>query len=147
IATVLSLGALALVGLAYANQASSKRLKLLLWLCFGFLAAAIVSTGSRGPMLGLLAGMLTIGLGGKTLKQKLRLAVVAVFIVSALVWASYNYEPVRVRWERSLFEGTLARRERILPVAWEMVKERPLAGWGPVYHYYELGFRLGEEGT
>ena len=38
----------------------------------------------------------------------------------------------------------MAGREKIFPAAWGMFQEKPLFGWGPVRHYYELGSRLGQ---
>lgn len=142
LAATLSLGLLALLGLAHGRDDTDRRIGLLVWLSFGFLAVAIVSTGSRGPMLGLLAGilLLTMKRGNSALRFKLCLFVA--MAIAVLVWASYENDAVRLRWEKAFMKGNLSRREEIIPEAWNMFMERPLLGWGPVSHYVELGARF-----
>jgi O-antigen ligase len=50
---------------------------------------------------------------------------------------------MRARFEETIEEGDVARRERIYPTAFEMFQEKPLLGWGPITSTYELGMRLG----
>jgi O-antigen ligase len=47
-----------------------------------------------------------------------------------------------MRFEDALVRGDLAKREDLYPTAWKMFLERPLLGWGPVNHNYELEWRL-----
>jgi len=65
-------------------------------------------------------------------------------VIGLLGWASFQIEAVRERWEKTCLEGDLSGRDEIWPKAWAMFEESPLIGWAPVYHYYELGSRLGE---
>lgn len=139
----LSVGLLALSGLAYGRKISTWQLRLLFWLCTGLLAVAIVRTGSRGAILALTTGLLLFFLRDKSLVAKLKVGVTALIAVGFLGFAAYQIEAVRARWEKALVEGHLAGREEILPQAWEMFEERILFGWGPIHHYYELGARLG----
>src|SRR5262249_31186920 len=53
----------------------------------------------------------------------------------------------RMRWEQTLGVGSRSRmshREQVYPAAWQMFTERPVFGWGPVRHCFELGRRLNE---
>ena len=145
VGSVLSLGLLALLGLAYGRNSGDGRIGLLAWMCFGSLGAGIVLTGSRGALLSLIAGIL--GLMARRAQSTLRIKMgfVAVFTIACLAWASYTNDAARVRWERSLTKGNLAGREKILPEAWKMFTEKPLIGWGPVSHYVELGRRFDSE--
>ena len=140
--SVLSLGLLALLGLTYGRNSGDGRIGLLAWLCFGSLAAGIVLTGSRGALLSLIAGIM--GLMARRGRSTLRIKIgfIALFAIACLVWASYENDTVRVRWERALNKGNLAGREKVLPEAWSMFTEKPLLGWGPVSHYVELGRRF-----
>jgi O-antigen ligase len=143
LAWVLSLGLLALVGLAYGREDMSLKVRLLTWLSFGVFAAAIIRTGSRGAIVALVAGFMTFLLKGRSLGTKLKVGLIALLAIGALVWISSHIEAVRVRWERTLFQADTAGRDKIFQVAWEMCQEQPLIGWGPIHHYFELGSRLG----
>jgi O-antigen ligase len=50
---------------------------------------------------------------------------------------------MRARFEETIEEGDVARRDRIYPTAFEMFVEKPLLGWGPISSTFELGMRLG----
>jgi O-antigen ligase len=143
IAGVLSLGLLALVGFAYGREHVGLKVRLLTWLSFGILASALIRTGSRGATLGVVAGFMAFLLKGKSLETKIKIGLIVVLGIGSLVWASMHIEAVRVRWESTLFQGDVAGRERIFQTAWELFQEKPLFGWGPVHHYFELGARLG----
>lgn len=142
VGALLSLGLLALSGLAYGRKITNFRFRLLFWLCAGILAVTIIRTGSRGAMLALVVGFLIFFLQGKSLRTKLKIGLVAILATGFLGIAAYQIEAVRVRWERTLLEGEVAGRDKIFATAWEMVKEKPIIGWGPVRHYAELGSRL-----
>ena len=75
---------------------------------------------------------------------KLKFGSIALIGIILLGVSSYRIEAVRVRWERTFYDQSLAGRERIYPEAIGMILERPLIGWGPVNHFWELGPRLGE---
>jgi O-antigen ligase len=143
VGALLSLGLLALAGLAYGRKVTDFKVRLLFWLCAGILAVAIIRTGSRGAMLALVVGFLVFFLHRRSLRAKLKIGLIAIMAISFLGFTAYQIEAVRVRWERALVEGHLAGREKILPQAWQMFEEKPLIGWGPVHHYYELGSRFG----
>jgi O-antigen ligase len=144
-AGVLVLGLLALLGVAYSRKDLNKKLRWLAWLGFGSLAMAIVGTGSRGPMVALAAGLLIFLLKGESLLSKLKTGLILIVALGAFLWASFQVEALRVRWESTLIEGKMSKRETLFPAAWQMFKEKPLAGWGPIRYRYHLGDRMPKE--
>lgn len=143
--SMLSLGLLGLLGLAYGRKSEDGRIGLLAWMCFGIVAIGVVLTGSRGALLSLVVGIMALMTRQGQSVLRIRMVLIAVFTIACLVWASYANEAVRVRWERSLTKGNLAGREKVLPVAWKMFTEKPSIGWGPVSNYVELGRRFDSE--
>jgi O-antigen ligase len=79
----------------------------------------------------------------RRLASKIQLVLIGVLAIGFLARASYQSESVRERWESTFATGDTAGRDTIFSEAWGMFLERPLFGWGPVTHYYELGSRLG----
>ena len=79
------------------------------------------------------------------MSQKVKTAFVVVAVIaSSRSWASYQIDAVRERWERTYYEGEVAGRDVLMPVAWEMFLERPIIGWGPVNHYWEMNIRTAD---
>jgi len=144
IAGVLSIGLLALVGLAYGQKNIDIKVRRLAWLSFGVLVAAIIATGSRGAIIALMVGLVAFLLRGRSLATKLKAGLIVLVSISSLVWASYQIEYVRERWERTFAEGDVAGREHIFREAWSLFEEKPLFGWGPIGCWYELSARLGD---
>jgi O-antigen ligase len=151
-AGVLSLGILALVGLTYDRKKANLRGRLLAWVGIGVLAGVIVLTGSRGGLVAVMIGLLALFLSGRSRVPwlnaqlsgvRLKVGLIIVIAISLLIGISYYYEPARKRWERVFTEGSMSGRERIFPAALEMFLEKPLIGWGPTHHIYELGSRTG----
>ena len=145
LAGVLSLGLLALFGLAYGRTKNDWKARLLFWFGAGILAVAIVQTGSRGPLVAVLVSLAVFFLKGKKLATKLKFGVIALAGVLFLVIVSYHNEAVRVRWEKTFYDENLAGRDKIYPAAVGMILESPLIGWGPINHVWELGPRVGEQ--
>jgi len=143
LATVLSLGLVALVGLAYGRTRAEWKARLAFWFGAGVVAIAIVQTGSRGAVAALAGALLLFSLKGKSLAVKLKFGLIAFVGIIALFAASYHIETVRVRWEQAFYDENLAGRERIFPEAVGMILESPVIGWGPINHLWELGSRLG----
>jgi len=142
---VLSFGLLALIGLATSHKIMDARIRWFAWLSFSILAVTIVQSGSRGAMIGLVAGLLVLGFKGRrVLKINLKGLVLVFLAIGAVVVFAYNSESVRERWERTLGEGEMAGREKIYEKAADMFIEKPLLGWGPGNHILELGARLGK---
>jgi O-antigen ligase len=135
---------LALIGLAFGREKRDWKAFLLFWFSSGILAIAIVQTGSRGALVALVGSLSIFFLRGKSLLSKIKFGLIALVGIVLLAWASYQIPDVRKRWEQTIYEGSLAGREEIFPAALGMILEKPLLGWGPVYHTWELGSRLGE---
>jgi O-antigen ligase len=142
IARILSLALLAMAGLVYGVKRSAFRTRAWVWAFIALLSLTIVQTGSRGGLLALGAGLSMFAIKQGDISTKFRnLAFVGlgfVFLV-ALVFQS---EMSLSRFESAFEEGDLARRELIYPTAWEMIKEKPVIGWGAKAGEYELGARL-----
>ena len=143
VATVLSLGLLALYGLAYGREKNNSKARLLFWFASAVLAIPVVQTGSRGAVVALAASLAIFFLRGKSLAAKVKFGAIGSLGIIVLAVASYQFEPVRIRWERTFYDESLAGRERIYPEAVAMIAEKPLTGWGPTKHLWELGARLG----
>jgi len=131
-AAVLSLGLLALIGLAYGRQEIGKKIHLLFWPACGVLAITIVSTASRGSMAALTVALLTFLLKDRSIRSKLKVGVTVLLALGLLVWLSYRSETFRLRWEKTFVEGSLGGREEIYPEVWRKFLEKPLTGWGPI---------------
>lgn len=141
--SVLSLGLLALLGLAYGRISRDRRIIWLAWMGVGSLAAGIMLTASRGAFLSLVAGLMCLAARPGHVTLRLKMGFIAVLAVCLLVWAAYENDAVRTRWERTYSEGHMSGREQIMPVAWSMFIESPIVGWGPGNNIVELGHRFG----
>jgi O-antigen ligase len=142
IADLLGLGLLALIALAYGQQKINGRARVLFWLFSAILFLGIVRTGSRGAIVGVVAGCSVFVIQRTNLFRRLRLGVIVVLSLIFVVIASYNIESVRERWERTFAEGDTAGRDEIFDQGVEMFLEKPILGWGPVYHQIELAQRV-----
>jgi hypothetical protein len=138
-----SIGALALIGLAYARQSRKKKLQVLAWLAGPLLLVTAVRTGSRGALIALLPALCALIVKPHAIRENLKAAFMVLVGVTILAAASYQIEPVRHRWEKTLEAADTSGREQIFETASEMILDSPLIGWGPVNHSYELGSRLG----
>lgn len=139
----LALGLLALIGLAYIQPRGKSPARWLGWGSVGLIAIGQVQTGSRGSLLALCAGLLVYLSAGRTLRIRIRnAAVVAIGVVLFLVLVSRS-EVMQGRIARAE-AGSFSQREKIFPILFAMVRERPVLGWGPVTNKYELASRLGD---
>jgi O-antigen ligase len=154
IASILALGLLALIGLVFGPERRNIKTRLLAWPCLGVLAMAIVRTGSRGAVVAIMAGLLAFQLKGKgrgistrlkafIKRSRVKIAFAAVGVIGLVIIFSYQYELIRARWEKTLFEGQTAGRVEITREAVGMFLEKPWLGWGPATFIFELGARLG----
>jgi O-antigen ligase len=109
------------------------------------LAMELVRTQSRGAMLALGVGTLTYVVTAQRLTAKLKMAVAGGIVIATVGTLVLQSDLARARWAEVFQERTLGGREYVFPAAWQMIKEQPLVGWGPVRHFYELGFRTGEQ--
>ncbi len=143
LARILVLGMLALVGVLYSRRQNLTRPLLIAGPFLVVLAAVLVQTGSRGAILALGLALLVFALRKGSFGKKAINMAGLVVLLGLLALAAFSSDVMRSRFEETIEDGDLARRELIYPTAWEMVKEKPLLGWGPVSSVYELGMRLG----
>jgi O-antigen ligase len=143
--SMLGIGLLALLGLAYGRASQEGNIGWPAWVGFASLAAGIVLSGSRGAFVALVVGILCLAArpGHRALQVKIWIA--TVFALLVLVVAAYQNDAVRVRWERTFSEGHMSGRENIMPEAWNMFIQAPIMGWGPGNHIIELGSRFGRK--
>jgi len=142
LASVLSLGLLVLVGLAYGRKQMDSKMRLLAWVSSAVLVVCVVQTGSRGNMLALMLSLFVLVIKPHNFVQNLKAGLVVSLLIGFVAVASYQIEFVRDRWERTYYDEDVSGRQDIYATAWEMFLEKPIIGWGPVKHYYELGYRL-----
>jgi O-antigen ligase len=142
LASVLGAGLLSLIGLAYVNKSISTKLRILAWLTSGFLLISIARTGSRGNLLALILALVVLTVRPAAILERMKTILSALIIIVSLVFASYQIDAVRERWEDTYYDSDVAGRDVLLPIAWEMFLEGPIIGWGPVNHQYEMSIRM-----
>jgi O-antigen ligase len=140
IAAVLALGLLTLV--TFARDGRLRPFTLLAWPCGFLIIVAIVDTGSRGVPVALAAGIMALAFGKSAKRTRVRNALIVLFVLGVIGWLSYSEQNIRDRWLKTFEHGSMAGRERLFPLAWQMFLERPLVGWGPVANYKELSARM-----
>ena len=143
LARILLLGMLALVGLTFGRSKSLLRPIFITWPFILLIGVALVQTGSRGGLLALAAGMMTLVMRRGTVMIKVLNGVGLLVLLGIFFVVALQSDIMRARFEETLEEGDVARREQIYPTAWQMFQEKPLLGWGPISSTYELGMRLG----
>lgn len=143
LAAMLALAIIALVGMTYGRIKVERKLVILAWMLFPLLGTALIMTGSRGSLLGLLLGIALLVTRDGEWGSKLKIGVVVVLAIGFLVWVALTDDAMRARLDRSWHQGDTAGRDRILDQAWDMFLEEPVLGWGPVRFRVELGSRVG----
>jgi O-antigen ligase len=142
ISAVVALGAVMLIGTAYGRARARRMTKIAAWTGFLIVAVAITRTGSRGALVGLGAGLMTLLVSRGSLRTRMRNAVILVLALAVCFWVSMASVTAAARWRETLEGGSMSGREVIFRVAWGMVKEKPILGWGGPMNFYELGRRL-----
>ncbi len=138
---VLALAAMALLGLGFGRERSKLQPRWIVWPLFAVLGAGMLSTVSRGGLLALVVGFLAYLFSLGRWKVRFRNRALVLFTLTVAVVAVLVTPFVRARFEQTLASGSLAKREFLYPAAIKMFKEKPIFGWGPVEHRYELGRR------
>jgi O-antigen ligase len=137
----MALGLTAALGLAAVTRSGPRRI--VAWLAAVLAAAPLISTlaytGSRTGLLSATAGVVVLGLVNARRGQG-RVPALALSVAGAvlLTTAVYRAPAMFTRVEIALRTHEMTLREHLYPVAWEMFLQKPLAGWGPVNHMYEL---------
>ncbi len=142
LARILMLGLLALIGLSFGRGKSLVRSLLIAGPFVVLIGAALLQTGSRGALLALGIGLMTLVLRGGTFFSKALNGVGLLVLLGLLVLAALQSDVMRARFVNTIEAGDVARREEIYPNAWRMFLEKPIFGWGPIHSTYELGTRL-----
>ena len=143
LARILMLGLLAIIGVAMARAKGLARPLLITSPLVLLLCIALVQTGSRGGLLALGAGVMTLVLRRGTILMKVLNGMGLLVLLAIFLFAAMQSDIMRSRFEETLEDGDLARRDLIYPTAFQMFQERPWMGWGPVNSTFELGTRLG----
>lgn len=143
LARILLLGLLAVVGFSFARGKGLIRPILVSLPVTVLLGAALIQTGSRGGLLALAAGLMTLVLRRGTMMMKVLNAAGLLVLLGIFFLAALQSQVMHARFEETIEEGDVARRDLIYPTAWQMFQEKPLLGWGPISSTYELGMRLG----
>lgn len=142
IARILALGLLSIAGLVYAVKKSVFKSRLWVWIIVAILGIAIVQTGSRGGLLALGAGLLVFVFRQGAVSTRFRNGAFVVVGFVFILTIVFQSEMSLSRFKSVLEDGNLAGREQIYPIAWEMIKEKPVFGWGVKAGEYELGARF-----
>lgn len=138
----LMLGLLTLVGLAYTAHLTGRLWKWLVPMIAIPVAFAIMETGSRGSVVGLVGGLTAFVLAGQKLGTRMRNLVIFAMAAGVVYFAVYSTMISRSRWEEAVETRRLTGRERIYPAAIAMFMQKPIQGWGPEANRRELGMRV-----
>jgi O-antigen ligase len=138
----ISLGLVALVGFAFGRNKTLPWAKRVSAPLAAIMAGAIFYTSSRGALLALGFGFAAFAIRGKTRLEKAKSLIIVLAVLGGLVLAVMHTPSLASRYKRSIYENNMAGREKIFPAAWDMFKERPVIGWGPIDNMYELGKRV-----
>jgi O-antigen ligase len=104
----------------------------------------MLKTGSRAGIVVLVTGYLVYILPIVSVKSRwIGGIVVAVAGIAAAVYLAAGSSMYSERWKQAYYEGNFSRRDRIYAHSIEMILERPVFGWHPILHMYELGSRTG----
>ena len=140
-AMILSAGAMAILGLRLA-QRPLWRPGITAWPAVLLIGLAITQTGSRGGILGLGLGAAAFLFRGGSMLARSRNITVACLALGGLLYGARNSTLLRNRFAAAE-TGQLAGREEMYPILWDMFREKPLLGWGPIANQFELAKRLG----
>jgi O-antigen ligase len=143
LARILMMGLLAIIGLSFVRGKSLLTTVLVAFPFVALLGVGLIQTGSRGGLLALTIGLMAFVLRPGTTRTKILNTLGILLVVVFIVVATLLSGVMSARFEDTLEDGDLARRERIYPTAFEMFREKPFLGWGPITSTYELGMRLG----
>jgi O-antigen ligase len=144
LATMLALGLIALLCITYGRIRVERTMIILAWILFPLIGTALIMTGSRGRLIGLVFGIvLLVLMKDGEWGTKLKIGLVAALAIVFLIVVSLTNDSMRTRLERSWYEGDTAGRDQIMAQAVDMFFEEPLLGWGPVRNTAELGSRVG----
>ena len=145
-AMLLSAALLITLGLTFGgNRRSSLYFKLFALGLAGFFAVAIVNSGSRGGLLALVTGLMTIVVRrARNPMDRVRSLIIVAAMMMGLTYIVMTSYVMRKRIETTAEMGAMAGREELFPALWGMFLERPVVGWGPINNSYEVVRRATE---
>ena len=143
-AMILAGGIIALLGIGYARVHHLLRPRLLVLPACALIAYATIETGSRGGLLALAAGVITLFLARRESRwARARSGAVAVLSLALVAVFAYQTPVMRNRLSDTARSGAMAGREDLYPLVGQMFLEKPILGWGPLNNQYELSLREG----
>lgn len=147
IGSILALGSLLLIMFSQEKECNVK-LSVIQLLLAVLTLAIVVATGSRGAMLSFVVALIfyqIIFFSKEMFRLKSFIIILAVVGFSTFFYQ--NSLTTRERWQTTL-EGeaniALSERDVIFVETIDMISERPIAGWGLLQTYRELGQRFGQ---
>lgn len=147
VACYLSLGMIMSIYLLLKEIPAPKKMWNLSLLLIPSFMFGIINTGSRGILVALFFGILSIVLTKKDIKNQL---LYTVFIAILIGFGSYLVlldESFKIRLLSTYLDGDLAGRERIWQKAWELSSDSPFFGLGHYGYLSELGFTTSGSGS
>jgi len=137
-------GLIVLLGIGFTRARLLLRPRLLVVPGCVLIAYAVVETGSRGGLLALAAGLITLFLTrGANVWARVRSGALAVVTLVMIAAFAYETPMMRNRLTDTARSGAMAGREDLYPLVGQMFVEKPILGWGPLNNQYELSIREG----
>ena len=132
-------GILSCIFLYYNNENFNRKIATSASACL--LVLGLIFTGSRGAYVTLLISMcFVVAFNTRKTRSIVIMSIFAFFSIFIIFGNDYILD----RWQNTIEIGnSINTRSFLLEESIEMIKERPIVGWGPYYSRFELGGRLG----
>jgi O-antigen ligase len=116
------------------------------WRLIGFaivplLSIKIVATSSRGGMICLAISVVVYCLAARGMAARMKGIVLGGMLAATFAFVLFRSDLALDRWKLVFAEGNIAGRDVIYQDCIDLILEKPLAGWGPTTHCYELAKR------
>ncbi len=111
----------------------------------GYLLFEIIQLGSRGGQIAILCSLVVLMFTKNYAIRKRNTFLIILFVILIFSIASLFNPDMSRRWEETISEGKMSGRERIWPESMNMIKRKPILGYGPGEHIYVLGPPTGKE--
>lgn len=144
-AIIMASGMAAVVALLVVRRPQLPRVGVLAVPAALLLGFAIIQTGSRGGLACAGAGIVVLLFSGRTFAARLRNGLLGLVAVGGLLAAAFASKTMHNRMVANQQVNYFAGRERIYPAVLDMIREKPLTGWGPVENQYEIAARIREK--
>jgi O-antigen ligase len=142
LAGCVGLAVLSLLALTYDGKRVAGRLRYAMPLLLPLVGVVLIQTGSRGGLLSLVVGLATFALQGQSTAARVRNLAVVLVVLALFGAAAMQSDVFRKRITSSVESGDMALRENSYPISLSLIRERPIAGWGPSLNAAEIGRRL-----